>query len=250
MKKNVPVQIWMQDSTEAKGRFVMEEFRNVTESTLLFQALDEMNDRRVREGKRRLHFACSCREGSCGSCVLFICGFIDTVLTNGKTACKTRVVEVIPKKGILTLEPLPGFAVERDLAVKRDELFDVVMRLLAVGCAPGSAPETRGQWRDYVLNELAIDGGSCISCGRCRAACPRGAAMLPFAGLVVRLANASPNDRVFKEKVRASYEEIEAYGLGQCGFNGLCAEVCPADLDINLIQFAQRQILRSTFTPR
>lgn len=105
----------------------------------------------------------SCREGVCGS---------DGVSMNGKNglACVTPLSEVA-RGGKLTIKPLPGLPVIRDLVVDMDQFYKQYEKikpyLMNTDLAPGrerlQSPEEREK----------LDGlYECILCACCSSSCP------------------------------------------------------------------------------
>ena len=105
----------------------------------------------------------SCREGVCGS---------DGVSMNGKNglACVTPLSEVV-RGGKLTIKPLPGLPVIRDLVVDMDQFYKQYEKikpyLLNDSLVPGrerlQSPEEREK----------LDGlYECILCACCSSSCP------------------------------------------------------------------------------
>jgi len=105
----------------------------------------------------------SCREGVCGS---------DGVSTNGQNGleCVTQLPEVA-RVGKLTIKPLPGLPVIRDLVVDMDQFYKQYEKikpyLMNAELAPGrerlQSPEEREK----------LDGlYECILCACCSSSCP------------------------------------------------------------------------------
>lgn len=111
-----------------------------------------------------LTFRRSCREGVCGS---------DGLNINGRNGlgCITRVEDIIRKSGVLTIRPLPGMPVIRDLAVDQSLFFkqyeSIQPWLINDNPVPArerlQSPEDRAK----------LDGlYECILCACCSSACP------------------------------------------------------------------------------
>ena len=118
---------------------------------------------RLKEQDPSLSYRRSCREGVCGS---------DGINMNGLNglACITPVSQVA-KRGKLTLRPLPGLPVIRDLVVDMSQFFDQFekVRPYLINDQPPPAQE-----RLQSPEERAeLDGlYECILCGCCSTACP------------------------------------------------------------------------------
>ena len=105
----------------------------------------------------------SCREGVCGS---------DGVNMNGKNglACTTPVSEAAPR-GKLTLRPLPGLPVIRDLVVDMSQFYRQYEKV-----TPWLVNDTPPPARERLQSEAdraKLDGlYECILCACCSTACP------------------------------------------------------------------------------
>ena len=105
----------------------------------------------------------SCREGVCGS---------DGINMNGKNglACTTPVSEAAPK-GKLTLRPLPGLPVVRDLVVDMGQFYRQYEKV-----TPWLVNDTPPPARERLQSEAdraKLDGlYECILCACCSTACP------------------------------------------------------------------------------
>jgi len=105
----------------------------------------------------------SCREGVCGS---------DGINMNGRNglACITPVSEAAPK-GKLTLRPLPGMPVIRDLVVDLSQFYRQYERIkpwLVNDTAPPARERLQSPEDREELNGLY----ECILCACCSTACP------------------------------------------------------------------------------
>jgi len=140
-------------------------------SMQLFQVADEFSQRMVLDALEflkaedpTLTFRRSCREGVCGS---------DGMNINGKNglACITRIEDVIGKTGCLTLRPLPGMPVVRDLVVDMtlfQRQYEKIKPFL-LNDTPAPAIERLQSPKD----RAKLDGlYECILCGCCSSACP------------------------------------------------------------------------------
>lgn len=132
---------------------------------------DRFHGRMVLDALEYLHeqaptlvYRRSCREGVCGS---------DGMNINGKNrlACVTPVKEVLGKGADLTIRPLPGMPVIRDLVVDQSLFFEQYGRTKPWLINRDTAP---GKERLQSPSERAkLDGlYECILCACCTSQCP------------------------------------------------------------------------------
>ncbi|GGY78529.1 succinate dehydrogenase iron-sulfur subunit [Marinobacter zhanjiangensis] len=111
-----------------------------------------------------LTFRRSCREGVCGS---------DGLNINGRNnlGCITRVEDMLGKKNLLEIRPLPGMPVIRDLVVDQTLFFEQYKRIQPwlINDSPRPATERLQSPED----RAKLDGlYECILCACCTSACP------------------------------------------------------------------------------
>ena len=176
---------------------------------------------RLRAQDDSLAFRKSCREGVCGS---------DAMNINGRNglACITRLVEL---KEPVTLRPLPGFPVIRDLVVDMRTFFDHyhAIRPYLVNDEP---PPERERLQSPE-ERAALDGlYECILCGACTGFCPSWwwnpeRFLGPAALLQAMRFIADSRDRATAERLEFL---DDAYRLYRCRTIMNCTEVCPKHL--------------------
>ncbi len=105
-----------------------------------------------------LAFRRSCRSGICGSCAVAVNG-------RPQLACMTRVLEALGPSGSVTIAPLPGFPVLRDLVVDIDPFFESLRALLPWLLRRPDYPGTM----EPPTVDAAMEGALCILCGACQA---------------------------------------------------------------------------------
>ena len=142
-----------------RPRFETLEVAELFRKMMVLDVLEHLKQRDATLAYRR-----SCREGVCGS---------DGMNINGKNglACITPVEEVLDRDGTLTLRPLPGLPVIRDLVVDQTLFFRQFekIRPWLISDAPPTARE-RLQSPD---EREKLDGlYECILCACCSSACP------------------------------------------------------------------------------
>ena len=168
-----------------------------------------------------LSYRWSCHMAVCGSCGMMING-------EPKLACKTFVRNY---SGVIRVEPLRHFPVERDLITVIDDFVAKLARVkpwLMPKEAPanGEYRQTPAQLKRYKQFTL------CINCMLCYAACPEYGLIPGYLGpAAITLAHRWNRDSRDGGR-EARQEELAAKeGAWECSFVGACSEVCPEHVD-------------------
>ena len=117
----------------------------------------------IKEIDPTVSYRRSCREGVCGS---------DVVNMNGKNglACITPISDVA-KRGKLSIKPLPGLPVIRDLVVDMEQFYDSYKKIQPYLINKDMPPEQERLQSPEEREKL--DGlYECILCACCSTACP------------------------------------------------------------------------------
>ena len=117
----------------------------------------------AKDQEPSLSYRRSCREGVCGS---------DGMNINGKNglARVTPLSEAV-KRNKLTLRPMPGLPVVRDLIVDMKQFYDQLEKVKPYLITKSDNPETERTQSPEEREEL--DGRyECIFCGCCSTSCP------------------------------------------------------------------------------
>ncbi len=178
----------------------------------------------AKEQEPSLSFRRSCREGVCGS---------DGMNINGKNglACVTPVSEAL-KKDKLTLRPMPGLPVIRDLIVDMKQFFDQLEKVQPYLITKEDAPEKERTQSPEEREEL--DGlYECILCGCCTTSCPSfwwnpDKFLGPAALLQSWRFIADSRDDATDERLDALED---AFSLYRCHGIMNCVSVCPKGLN-------------------
>ena len=178
----------------------------------------------AKEQEPSLSFRRSCREGVCGS---------DGMNINGKNglACVTQVSEAV-KKDKLTLRPMPGLPVIRDLIVDMKQFFDQLEKVQPYLITKEDAPEKERTQSPEEREEL--DGlYECILCGCCTTSCPSfwwnpDKFLGPAALLQSWRFIADSRDDATDERLDALED---AFSLYRCHGIMNCVSVCPKGLN-------------------
>ncbi len=176
----------------------------------------------------------SCAHGVCGS---------DAMRINGRNylACKTLMKEFGKK---ITIEPLIGFSVIKDLVVDMDAFFAgyrSVKPYLIAGEAPAS--EERLQTPEQL--ERYEDATKCILCAACTSSCPITWVTETFVGPAA-IVNAArfiydSRDEGAGERLRILNTQS---GVWRCRTVFNCTEACPRDIKVTkTIEDVKRTLL-------
>lgn len=166
----------------------------------------------------------SCREGVCGS---------DGINMNGRNglACKTPVSTVV-KRNTLTLRPLPGLPVVRDLVVDMSRFYanyEQVDPYLVNDTEPPEKERLQSKEDREKLDGLY----ECILCGCCTTACPsfwwNPEKFIGPAGLLQAYRFlADSRDTATSERLESLQDP---YSLFRCRGIMNCVSVCPKELN-------------------
>ena len=175
------------------------------------------------EADGRLTFRRSCAHGVCGS---------DAMLINGRNrlACKIRVDQLGRK---ISVAPLPGMPVIKDLVVDMDDFFAKyrsVMPFLVANDEP-PADEERLQTQDD--RDRYDDTTKCILCAACTSSCPSFWAQPSYVGPAA-IVNA--HRFIFDSRDDAAHERLEILadqdGVWRCRTIFNCVDACPRGINI------------------
>ena len=164
----------------------------------------------------------SCQHGICGS---------DAMRINGKNrlACKTLMEEVGDE---VTVEPLMGFEVQKDLIVDFDGFFDTIRSVKAFQISDSDPPaEERIQSPEE--HERYEEISKCIMCGACTGSCP---SFWPNRDFVGPAAVVQAHRFVFDSRDEGTGERLEELdrrdGVWACRTVFNCTKACPVDIQV------------------
>jgi succinate dehydrogenase / fumarate reductase iron-sulfur subunit len=177
---------------------------------------------RLKEFDETLSFRRSCQEGVCGSDAMNING------TNG-LACVTPLSSL---KQPVTIRPIPGMPVVRDLVVDMENFYRQYREVRPY--LINKEPEPEVERRQSPKQREKLDGlYECILCACCSASCPSywwnpdkylgPAALLQAARFIQDSRDEATNERL---------EQLDdAYKLFRCHSIMNCVQVCPKGLN-------------------
>jgi succinate dehydrogenase / fumarate reductase iron-sulfur subunit len=170
-----------------------------------------------------LTFRRSCGHGICGS---------DAMLINGRNrlACKIRVDQLGRRR--ITVAPLPGLPVVKDLVVDMDAFFDRYRSVLPflIDETPPPERERRQSPADRARYD---DTTKCILCAACTTSCPSFWAVPSYVGPAA-IVNA--HRFIFDTRDDAADERLEILadrdGVWRCRTIFNCTDACPRGIRI------------------
>jgi succinate dehydrogenase / fumarate reductase iron-sulfur subunit len=215
--------------TDAKAHF--EEYQVEVEGT--DRVLDALNQVKWRHDGT-LTYRRSCAHGICGS---------DAMRINGRNrlACKILMKDLGKR---VTIEPLIGFKVEKDLLVDMEPFFNAyksVKPYLIADDAPSAgerlqSPEERARFDDTT---------KCILCASCTSSCPITWTSDDFVGPAA-IVNA--HRFIFDSRDKGAGERLRVLntqsGVWRCRTVFNCTDACPRDIKVTeAIEQVKRALL-------
>ena len=190
------------------------------EHWVVLDALNWIKDR--RDGS--LTFRWSCRMGVCGSCGMLVNG-------QPKLTCAAFLKHYWP--GIVRVEPLSYFPVERDLVVDMNGFLEKLKSVKPWLIRDEEKPIEEGEHLQSPAELASFKQYSmCINCMLCYSACPVVGAdehfLGPAAMALAQRYNLDSRDQGAAERAETLNTEEGAFG---CTFVGECSEVCPKNVD-------------------
>lgn len=170
-----------------------------------------------------LTFRRSCAHGICGS---------DAMLINGRNrlACKVRLDQL--GRGPVTVAPLPGLPVVKDLVVDMEGFFAKYRRVMPFLVAEEPAPE-RERRQSPAERARYDDTTKCILCAACTSSCPSFWAQPEYIGPAA-IVNA--HRFIFDSRDEAADERLEILaerdGVWHCRTIFNCVDACPRGIKI------------------
>lgn len=170
-----------------------------------------------------LTFRKSCRSGICGSCAMKIQGL-------NRLACQTQILHL--KKQTIFVEPLPGFAVIKDLVVDMDPFYQNLARTKP-WLINDEPPPDKERLQSPEEFSLISDPIACILCGACTSSCPSFWNDKEYIGPAALV---KAYRYIFDSRDRGAEERIEVldnkHGLWRCHTIFNCMDACPKQIKI------------------
>ena len=243
---NFKLRVWRQKNSDAKGKLVEYEARDVSPNTSFLETLDIVNERLTERGEDPIAFDSDCREGICGSCSLTING--ETHGPDHPGAACQLYMRRFKDGATIVVEPfrVRPFKFVKDLVVDRSALDRIVQAGGFVAARAGSAPEANSIPIPKHNADLAMEAAACIGCGACAAACPNASAMLFTAAKVSHLALLPQGKLERTSRVLKMVAAMDAEGFGNCTNTYECEAVCPAEVSTSFIAKLNREYAVAT----
>jgi succinate dehydrogenase / fumarate reductase iron-sulfur subunit len=180
----------------------------------------------------------SCAHGICGS---------DAMLINGRNAlaCKVLVKDVAPK---VTIEPIRGLAVLKDLIVDMEPFFEGYRSVLPYLVNDEGEPD-KERYQSVEQRARYDDTTKCILCAACTTSCP---IFWGDEGYVGPAAIVNAHRFIFDSRDQGSRDRLkilsEKTGVFRCRTTFNCTEACPRGIQVTkAIQEVKRSILFDRF---
>ncbi len=181
-----------------------------------------------------LTFRRSCAHGICGS---------DCMLINGvnRLACKVLVKDLGRR---ITVEPMRGYPVVKDLVVDMEKFF-AAYRAVKPYLINDEPAGPRERLQSPAERERYDDTTKCILCGACTTSCPSFWANDDYIGPA---AIVQAHRFIFDSRDRGAAERLEVLnqreGVWRCRTIFNCTDACPRDIEVTrAIQEVKRAIL-------
>lgn len=165
----------------------------------------------------------SCGHGICGS---------DAMRINGRNrlACKVLMQDVGKR---VTLEPLMGFKVEKDLLVNMEKFWESYKSVKPYLIAGDKAPAHGERLQSEAQHDAIDDTTKCILCAACTTSCPITWMSDDFIGPAA-IVNA--HRFIFDSRDAAGVERLQILnkgtGVWRCRTVFNCTDACPRDIKV------------------
>jgi fumarate reductase iron-sulfur subunit len=171
-----------------------------------------------------LTYRWSCHMAVCGSCGMMING-------EPKLSCHAFLRDY--RNGVIRIEPLDHFPIERDLVIVMDSFMEKLSSVKPYMIAKQEKPLGEGEHlQTPALLHVYKQYTQCINCLLCYAACPQTALNTDFIGpAALALAHRYNLDSRDGGKDQRAEAVASDEGIWECTFVGACSEVCPKHVD-------------------
>jgi len=172
-----------------------------------------------------LTFRRSCAHGVCGS---------DAMRINGRNALACKVLVKSLNSNQITIEPLLGLRIVKDLVVDMDSFFDGYRSILPYLVNEEPLPaDGKERLQSPEQRERFDDTTKCILCAACTTSCPTFWADGKYVGPAA-IVNA--HRFIFDSRDRAAAQRLQILnqrtGVWACRTAFNCTEACPRDIQV------------------
>jgi succinate dehydrogenase / fumarate reductase, iron-sulfur subunit len=246
----IALDIWRQKNASDAGRFVRYEVPDVSEHMSFLEMLDVLNQRLVEKGEEPVAFDSDCREGICGTCGFVIDG-VPHGPARGGTVCQLHMRHFKDGQQV-RLEPwrAGAFPVVRDLVVDRSAFDRVIMAGGFISTRTGGATDANAILVPKHDADRAMDMAACIGCGACVAACPNASAALFVSAKIAHLGLLPQGQPERDLRALDMAKRAQAEGFGHCTVMGECSAVCPKNIELDAIAWANKDFVKAVFRYR
>jgi succinate dehydrogenase iron-sulfur subunit len=171
-----------------------------------------------------LTYRWSCHMAVCGSCGVMING-------EPKLSCHAFLRDY--RNGVVRIEPLDHFPIERDLVIVMDSFMEKLSSVKPYLIVEQERPLSEGEYlQTPALLNVFKQYTQCINCLLCYAACPQTGLNKDFIGpAALALAHRYNLDSRDGGKDQRADVVASDEGIWECTFVGACSEVCPKHVD-------------------
>ncbi len=233
--------IWRQENTNAKGRFVRYSIAGISPDCSFLEMLDILNQQLIDKIEKPICFDHDCREGICGACGLFINGRPHGP-DDAVTTCQLHMRKFNDGDEI-TIEPWRArpFPVIKDLCVDRSAFDKIIQAGGYISVNTGGVPDANAISIPKKDADIAMDAAACIGCGACVATCKNASAMLFVSAKVSQFAMLPQGRIEAKERVKRMVKRMDELGFGNCTNTGACEAECPKEISLSNIARMNRE---------
>jgi succinate dehydrogenase / fumarate reductase iron-sulfur subunit len=182
----------------------------------------------------------SCAHGICGS---------DAMRINGRNAlaCKLLIKDVVNDGGTITIEPILGMPVIKDLIVDMDPFFARYRSVMPFLVNDEPLPaDGRERLQSPEARERFDKGTWCILCAACTTSCPAFWANDQYVGPA---AVVQAHRFIFDDRDRAAEQRLEVlneqFGVWRCRTAFNCTEACPREIPVTQLIGEVKKVLAS-----
>ncbi len=178
----------------------------------------------------------SCAHGICGS---------DVFVVNGRNrlACKFLMKQALAESKVITVEPIRGFPVVKDLVVDMEGFF-AKFRSVKPYLINNDPEPTAERYQSPAARERFDDTTKCILCAACTTSCPTFWADKEDVGPA---AIVQAHRFIFDSRDQGAEERLailsDAGGVFTCRSIFNCVEACPRGIDITKAIYEVRQAM-------